>query len=121
MGEIICQRVYLKPFPVGYRVLVDRLWPRGVNKETLQLDLWCKELAPSSELRKWFAHSEEKFAEFKVLYLKELEANEQSRDFLFCFKKVLARQNLILLYAARDEHVNHAVVLKSFLERKLKP
>ncbi len=98
----------------GYRVLVDRLWPRGVSKEAAQLDEWLKDISPSPELRKWFNHDPERFEEFKKRYETELaEKEEQVRKLLDMAEK----QKVTLLYAAKDETHNHAVVLMEFLEK----
>ena len=94
------------------RVLVDRLWPRGLKKENAGLDYWAKDLAPTTELRKWFGHDCSKFSEFRKRYLKQLEANPQPvRDILEAAKG----RKLTLLFAARDRHCNHAVILKQYL------
>ena len=96
----------------GYRVLVDRLWPRGVSKERARLDEWARELAPSAELRTWFGHDPERFAEFERRYRAELTAHEEKLDELRC----RAREGtLTLVYAARDEEHNDAVVLAELL------
>ena len=97
----------------GYRVLVDRLWPRGVSKEAAQLDEWNKRISPSPELRKWFDHDPEKFGEFKKRYKTELADREAVIDELF---EHADGQKLTLLYAAKDETHNHAIVLKEFLD-----
>lgn len=97
----------------GIRVLVDRLWPRGVSKEQLNLDHWPKELTPSTELRKWFNHDQDKFSEFKVRYTKELEKVKEKAERL---AQKAADQQVTLIYAAKDPKCNHAVVLKEFLE-----
>jgi len=111
--DIVIKRIYEQPMPQdGCRILVDRLWPRGVTKDIARLDLWLKDAAPSPELRKWFGHSPERFAEFSKLYAKELAANIQS------IEKILeaARSGKVtLLYAAKDPDVNHAEVLKDFI------
>lgn len=100
---------------VGWRILVDRLWPRGLSKTTLQLHEWLKELAPSDELRRWFDHRPERWAEFRKRYLAELKACPDEIDRLL---KLAARRRVALLYAARDERRNNAVVLKSLLESR---
>lgn len=108
------KRIYEEPSDNdGYRVLVDRLWPRGVSKEEARLDEWLKEIAPSTELRKWFAHDPDKFDEFANRYKGELIQKEEVIDHLFEIEK---EQNVTLIYAARDEINNHAIVLKDFLE-----
>ncbi|HET6527870.1 MAG TPA: DUF488 domain-containing protein [Balneolaceae bacterium] len=102
----------------GCRVLVDRIWPRGVSKEKLQLDEWLKEIAPTKELRQWFDHDPEKFDEFKKRYKKELEDHQEQVEKLIS----LAENNdeLTLIFAAKDEEHNNAVVLKEYLELKMK-
>ena len=99
----------------GYRVLIDRLWPRGVSKERARLDEWARELAPSTELRTWFGHDPERFAEFERRYRAELTAHEEKLDELRC----RAREGtLTLVYGARDEEHNDAVVLADVLRRR---
>ena len=109
------KRVYEPPSPDdGARILVDRLWPRGLTKEKAALDLWMKEIAPSTELRKWFDHDPAKWTGFQARYAKELEARPELADEL----RGEAHQGTVtLLYAARDEVHNEAVVLKAFLTR----
>jgi len=97
----------------GYRILVDRLWPRGISKETARLDEWSKEIAPSTILRKWFNHDPEKFAEFSNRYADEL--TEKHSELQQLINRADGRQ-LTLLYAARDNKHNHAIVLKHFLD-----
>lgn len=98
----------------GYRVLVDRLWPRGLKKEAATLDVWLKDIAPSPTLRTWFGHKPEHFAEFSKKYKAELKVNpavEQLRALASEHKTVT------LLYGARDTEYNHAVVLAAYVER----
>lgn len=97
----------------GYRVLVDRLWPRGVSKVEAQLDEWLKEIAPSTKLRKWFDHDPDKFDAFSDRYKGELTREEEVVDRLL---NIAEEQRVTLLYAARDETHNHAAVLKEFLD-----
>lgn len=92
----------------GFRILVDRIWPRGISKEEAKIDLWLKEIAPSSELRKWFDHDEEKWLEFKKRYLKELKRNKEAVEHL---KEKIKDGKVSLIYAAKDEKHNNAVVL----------
>lgn len=99
----------------GTRVLVDRIWPRGMRKEDANLDEWMKEIAPSTELRKWFDHKEEKFQEFSKKYNTELKNNPELIKEL---KDKASRNRLTLLYGAKDETHNQAVVLKKFLLQK---
>lgn len=104
----------LDPSVQGYRVLVDRVWPRGVKKETLALDQWAKELAPSAELRKWFNHDPAKWEEFQRKYAAELdEKSDQRRDLL----AKAGDRPILLVYSAKDEEHNQAVVLRSVLEK----
>lgn len=111
------KRVYDKPSrDDGYRVLVDRLWPRGIKKEDLKFNEWPKEICPSSEIRKEFSHKPERFAEFKSEYKKELKAGP-AQDKLAELAERAQIQNVTLLYAARDEKINHANVLKEVLEK----
>lgn len=100
----------------GYRVLVDRLWPRGLKKELARVDLWTKDLAPSVPLRKWFNHEPEKFKAFKHGYLHELEENTAIASFL---EKIRPHQTVTLLYGAKDKQHNHALILQDFLLKNL--
>lgn len=117
--NIQIKRVYDAPEESdGTRILVDRLWPRGIKKETLQLDDWAKVLAPSTEARKAFAHKAENFGEFKGRYVAELDQSAEAHEYV----STLAASNppvVTLLYAAKDPQVNHAIVLKSWLERQV--
>ncbi len=99
----------------GYRILVDRLWPRGISKERAKLDLWFKDIAPSTDLRKWFNHDIPKWSEFKKKYRAELKVNKVNVDFL---KQVVQKKKIItLLYGAKDEIHNEAVVLEELLNK----
>ena len=101
----------------GYRVLVDRIWPRGMKKETAQIDLWLKAVAPSTELRKWFGHDPERFDAFKGRYLQELE-KAPAKDALARLKALVAEQQTVtLLYGAKNEEQNQAVILQDLLEK----
>ena len=97
----------------GFRILVDRLWPRGLTKEKAHVDLWLKEVAPSNELRKWFAHDPAKWPEFKARYKAELKHNMQ----LALLKQAVVRGPSTLLYGAKDTEHNEAVVLQDLLNR----
>jgi uncharacterized protein YeaO (DUF488 family) len=117
---IALKRAYDKPAKGdGFRALVDRLWPRGVTKERLRIDLWAKALAPSTALRKWFGHDPEKWPEFRRRYKSELSsaaAKQLARELL----EAAARdRTLTLVYAAKDSEHNEAVVLRDYLERML--
>jgi len=100
----------------GYRVLVDRLWPRGVKKEVLAVDEWCKDVAPSADLRVWFAHDPAKFDEFSARYVDELSNGDAASQLL---KRVEGNPTLTLIYAAKDPRINHAVVLRDYLAKML--
>ena len=99
----------------GTRVLVDRLWPRGISKEKAHVDLWLKEIAPSTELRKWFGHDPAKWTEFQKRYLAELEANDSAVSTIL---DAMKNGTVTLVYAAKDEQHNEAVVLQGYLERR---
>ena len=120
MNSIICERVYDSEIQEGYRILADRLWPRGVKKEELQYDIWFKEITPTPEIRKEFGHKEENFEIFKKKYLDELDMNPKREEFVQLVSEKLIKGNVILLYAAKDTVFNHAVILKEWLEEKLK-
>ena len=116
--DIQLKRVYESPEESdGYRILTDRLWPRGISREKAALDLWAKDMAPSSELRKWFGHDPEKYETFREKYLQELDHNPGKEDFLSLVKSHLKEGRVTLLYGARDREHNQAVVLQHFLER----
>lgn len=108
------KRIYEEPSKAdGLRILVERLWPRGISKERAALDLWLKEVAPSADLRKWFGHDPARWQEFKKRYNAELRQNKEPVNLL----KQKAKNNTItLLYAAHDEEHNGALVLKDYLE-----
>ncbi len=101
----------------GFRILVDRLWPRGMSKERAKIDLWTKDVAPSAELRKWFDHDPEKWSEFKKKYHKELDGKE---SFISMVLKKMSSGNVTLLFAAKDEKFNNAVELKEYIEERQK-
>ena len=108
------KRVYDMPDKTdGMRVLVDRLWPRGIKKEDAGLDLWLKDMAPSDELRKWFSHDPSKWQEFRKRYRHELKDKPEMIEDL---KKAARQGTVTLLYAAKDADRNNAVVLKEMLE-----
>lgn len=118
MTQIKIKRVYEDPKTVnGYRVLVDRLWPRGMKKEHLKYDVWEKDIAPSPELRKWFHEDTVKHWEgFSALYRKELETSETARNFLTTIRPY---KTVTLLYASKEPVRNHARILQQFLEAHL--
>lgn len=117
--DISVQRIY-EPIDSnakeGYRVLVDRLWPRGVSKQQARVDYWAKEIAPSTELRTWFNHKPERFLEFSARYTSELNNNANLPDFI---QKIEKYPKVVLLYAAKDSQVNHVVVLRRYITDKL--
>lgn len=108
------KRAYTPPAPQdGFRVLVDRLWPRGVSKNEAKLDLWLKDVAPSTSLRKWFAHDPSKWGEFRERYFLELQRNPEP---IAQLDEHVRRGVVTLVYGAKDREHNHAVVLKAYLE-----
>lgn len=110
------KRVYEEPSEEdGRRVLVDRVWPRGVSKEKAQLDEWMKAIAPSTELRKWFGHRPERFDAFKEKYEKELEESMERQEAANQLRDWSEEGTVTLVYAAKDEVHNHVVVLRNFL------
>jgi uncharacterized protein YeaO (DUF488 family) len=115
--DVRLKRAYEPPSPEdGYRVLVDRLWPRGVSKEQAKLDEWVKELAPSGKLRAWFGHEPGRFPEFRLRYIDELGAN---RLRLRELRRRARNDTLTLVYSAHDSEHNDAVVLGEVLRRGL--
>ena len=109
------KRVYKEPTKDdGFRILVERLWPRSLTKERASVDLWLKEVSPSSELRKWFGHDPTKWEEFRKRYRAELR---QKKDVVSILKQKSKEGTITLVYAARDEEHNSAIVLKEILER----
>jgi uncharacterized protein YeaO (DUF488 family) len=113
--DLRIKRVYEPPAPTdGTRILVDRLWPRGLTKERARVDLWLKEIAPSTELRRWFGHDPARWAEFQARYRAELAANAEPVARL---RAEMARGPVTLIYGAKDEAHNDAIVLRDFLSR----
>ncbi|MCY1137250.1 DUF488 family protein [Actinoplanes sp. Pm04-4] len=109
-------RVYDEPVDKATtRVLVDRLWPRGMTKERAALDEWCKQVAPSTELRQWYGHDPDKFAEFRRRYEAELAAGEQARQ--LAHLRELAEKPLLLLTASKNADISEAAVLAALLNR----
>ncbi len=108
--KIRIKRVYEQPDEHdGRRILVDRLWPRGLTKEKASIDLWLKDIAPSTKLRKWFSHNTDRWEEFKERYLAELRENSEQIRIL---KQALNKGIVTLVYGAKDEEHNHAVVIQ---------
>ncbi|MGC8584736.1 MAG: DUF488 domain-containing protein [Thermoplasmata archaeon] len=118
MGNIIIWRIYEKPIPEGYKILVDRLWPRGVNKS--EIDLWAKEIAPSDDLRKWFSHDKLKWYEFLEKYEIELNNNPDFQKFFNKIQEMLRIKDIIFLYASKEKEFNNANALKIIIEKKFK-
>ncbi|HEU0174749.1 MAG TPA: DUF488 family protein [Blastocatellia bacterium] len=109
------KRAYEKPAKDdGERILVERLWPRGLTKAQAKIDLWLKDVAPSVELRKWFGHDPDKWIEFRQRYLKELR---QKADPIKLLKRKAKEGTITLIYAARDEARNSALALQQFLQK----
>lgn len=113
------KRAYDKPADNdGYRVLVDRIWPRGVNRKEARLDEWLKDIAPSAGLRKWFGHDVERWEEFKTRYHRELADKRELVERLVAIEK---NGRLTLVFGARDRKRNNAVALKQFLQNSADP
>lgn len=116
MKPIAIKRIYEDPSESdGYRILVDRLWPRGVSKIRAKLDEWDKEIAPTSDLRKWFDHKANRFTEFTTLYEAELDLKH---DELHRLRDIAEQKQITLLYGAKDKKINHAIVLSKYLNQK---
>ena len=121
MGSIRTKRIYEVPdVNDGIRILVDRLWPRGIKKESAAINAWEKGIAPSAELRKWFNHDSEKYPEFRRKYMEELDASEDAERLLGFVNEHLRSTNITLLYSAKDEEHNNALVLKDWLSHDRK-
>jgi uncharacterized protein YeaO (DUF488 family) len=111
------KRAYDEPAKAdGHRILVDRLWPRGVTKEALQIETWARDVAPSTTLRKWFHKDPSQWREFRDRYIRELEGQREAVDAVFGG----LRGTITLIYGAKDPEHNHAIVLKDFLERHIR-
>ena len=115
MVPVIIKRIYEEASEKdGYRVLVDRLWPRGISKEEAKLDEWIKEIAPSTELRKWFDHQQERFPAFAKRYEEELNIKN---DHVERLRRIAEQQQVTLIYSAKNIHFNQAVVLCDYLNK----
>ena len=113
------KRVYEEPVKGdGFRILVDRLWPRGLTKDRARIDLWLKEVAPSDALRKWYGHDRARWAEFKRRYFQELEDKKET---IRSITSKASKGTVTLLYGAKDEECNNAVALQEFIEQKKHP
>lgn len=109
------KRVYEQPEKTdGFRILIDRLWPRGLSKEKAKVDLWLKEIAPSTELRKWFNHEPEKWKAFKKNYKEEIKKNPEP---LVLLRSKMKEGKITLVYGAKEERYNDAVVLQEMLSK----
>ena len=107
------KRIYDTPKPDdGIRILVDRLWPRGLSKEKARVDLWLKEISPTNELRKWYAHDPKKWAEFKKKYFKDLD---MKRELVNQIVQKMKEGDVSLLYSSKEEKINNAVALKEYI------
>jgi uncharacterized protein YeaO (DUF488 family) len=119
---VVTKRVYEAPASSdGTRILVDRLWPRGLRKDEIAIDEWLRELAPSNELRKWFHAQPEEWPQFRKRYLKELSRPELDQDLQKLYTLAQGRKRLTLLYASKNDVCNNATVLKDLLEGMRKP
>lgn len=116
MVNIQIKQVYYNKTADGtYRILVDRLWPRGIHKDDLQIDEWNKELAPSVWSRKWFGHNPRRFEEFKIRYSLELSQKENELNRI---RKIANTNKITLLYGAKSSSINHAIILQGILMKK---
>ncbi len=118
MNKLAIKRIYDPAESVdGYRVLIDRLWPRGIAKAEANLDEWNKDVSPTGSLRVWFGHKSENFPLFRERYIAELDDSPAAKAFAARCKQLLQSQNVTLLYGARDPQCNHAVILRDWLEK----
>ncbi len=114
------KRVYAEPARSdGMRILIDRLWPRGCTKEAAALDLWAKDIAPSTDLRKWFHADTAQWPEFTKRYKAELKANQPALDDLIAQIKATRKKTVTLLFASKDESLNHAHILRDRITKSL--
>jgi uncharacterized protein YeaO (DUF488 family) len=113
------ERIYSNPGAndSSFRILVDGLWPRGLSKDKVKVDLWQKDIAPSNSLRKWFSHDTKKWDEFKARYFKELEKNSESVNTIL---DKIKEGSVTLLYGTKEEKFNNAIALKEYLEERIK-
>jgi uncharacterized protein YeaO (DUF488 family) len=112
------KRIYEMPTQDdGFRILVDRLWPRGLSKDKAKVDLWLKEIAPNNDLRKWYAHDPKKWGEFKKKYFKELDLKKELVNLIL---KKIKEGKVTLLFGAREEKFNNVVTLKEYIKTKTK-
>lgn len=115
--KITLKRIYDKPSDEdGFRILVDRIWPRGVSKQDAHIDKWLKDIAPSTELRKWFAHDPDKWPEFKKRYFNQLK---EHAELVNVISQIAQKQPVTLVYAAKDEEYNNAVALIEYFKKHI--
>jgi uncharacterized protein YeaO (DUF488 family) len=120
MHDLVIKRIYEKAEPGdGYRILVDRIWPRGISKEEARLDFWARDMAPSADVRKAFGHDPAKMDVFSQQYLAELDQNPAAAEYLQIVADELGHGQVTLLYSAKDQKHNQAVVLIDWTEKKL--
>jgi len=113
--SIKLKRAYEKPEESdGLRILVERLWPRGLSKEAADIDAWMKDVAPSNDLRKWYGHDPEKWAEFKKRYFEELDGEKDAVEEL---RKAVRGKNVTFVYGSKEEKLNSAAALREYLEK----
>jgi uncharacterized protein YeaO (DUF488 family) len=116
---IYTKRIYENPVNEdGYRVLVDQLWPRGLKKEDARIDRWVKEIAPTTELRKWYSHDPEKWTEFRRRYFEELDQHPETVSELV---ELARKRKITFLFSSKETNLNNASALKEYIENKLKP
>jgi uncharacterized protein YeaO (DUF488 family) len=115
LGVIKTERIYNVPKYGGFRILVDRLWPRGLAKEEVDVDLWLKDIGPSNELRKWFGHDPGKWDVFRKRFFQELDQKRELVDLIIAKSR---EQDVTLLFGAKDEVHNNAVALKEYIESR---
>ena len=116
MNLLSIKRIYAPAEPAdGYRILIDRLWPRGIKKEDAQVDEWAKSVTPTTSLRQWFGHKEENYAEFAERYRAELNHNPAASDFAYYIRMMLTDTPVTLLYGAKSETCNHAIILRDWI------
>ncbi len=112
------KRAYEKPGPEdGFRILVERLWPRGISRKDVKLDLWLKDVAPSNELRKWYGHDPEKWTEFKKRYFEELGGEKAAVDEL---RNAVKGKDVTFVYGSKEETHNSAAALREYLEKRVR-
>ena len=120
MYQLQTKRIYAENADTdGFRILTDRLWPRGISKERAAIDLWAKDISPSTYLRKWFNHEEALYPKFREQYRDELEKNPDKDDFIKTVKEQLTKDNVTLLFGAKEEKLNQATVLSEWLKEQL--